>query len=1356
MVLGICYLAGEEGGSEEESDDGRGEFFHSDDEGSSHESGPSVRGFASELEDESSLDDGSTKNSGSGCSMNEEVVGINGKRMTDSSTIASGSESESANYSDSALDTTMDHPEGGESDDYPLPFARKQISAAARENGKDDGSTKSSESGGSMDEEGAGINGNPISGDSDLETPSESTVGRAFQPSNRYVGKCGFTGRITVTRSVQTRMSRVEHEDNHYCHALRRNVKEWLVMYANRVRKRGLPVGSHIFYVSSDDKTKIPIGKPGRPIETRVRSHAKSRTIAAVKPSGRTDAGRSKRGACGLLSSALDHGFHLGCLAPSVNLWIAIPEKVNTSWFQGQVFVNTKDAVFRGSNGWRHFAQLAKQMLKRASASARVACPSSLQAFTELPDDMKGRIMAHVPRVGAVSTDGGADHNNSTVTNIAATHAFLLFFEMALLILFRNAPAASWSNTAERVMSILNLPLQNQSFARDKCKTPAIEKIVASCGSMAQLREASEREEGLQVRKEWAGSLKPVRRKIDDRFQRMQLKGEQFVAATDECDTADVAVLVACLKAACSDYCPENKTRASLPKMPIFSKYIKQNGTQLTTYMNCVMGGPGGVARVPQELKTLIRTIPVPWKADQNAPHHLRLQETWSLIDQGAVISERYRPSSLSTARTETTALNKPINVAYDRVFNFQKNVVAATRCMNCRRPRCVYANEKTGWQRNMRVCGMSLPTAVDHYCDMLPFRCGEELVPTTTSELHGLVHCRLSLTCGVPVMRDYYSQGPKLGYPPVCCYCGEEGNLATDTEAMPNGALPRPQCHACVADPKKSRIEGGKRVSHSIDALGRPEGEMVPPGPSKDNREELPRKERQEGTTPRCTSSSLQRRPVQPPKVATTSRRTSGPEGCTGLPPAASGLGSAIKPQAQVRRNQQGKRTCRCGSQSHQRITSKHCPLNKKRRREEKGEAETRSSGILGECSNLRHQQTSLTLDHAFASPLSSPHRANKVPRTGPDDRLGGLSHSSGYQAAGEGPGEGPDEGGSAMESEHNLASPPVSPRTKTARANNDITALELRATITLDQAQQIGSGHMMQECWSIGSALGIGITRKSIRTLRQGLELDGDVIMLYMKSVTAGMGDVYVFDVLFWKTISEGATAVTDFDATGLEKKRLLLLPIHLLTANHWTLMTVDIAKVTISYWDSVAGTQDKAEEKMRHLVTYLNANVQQCKWLLKLENPPVQTGLNCGAHVCATAERLAKNQAIDFTSADMDKPYRIVMGRHIMRELRKPAQAAVKALAAAAVAGEAAAAAAVVEVAVAAVTAADAAAAAEMKTSQPQAHADSQMSFYRDGFSARNQEQLHTGTRVAVAAEPSQGEEAAAAATAQGHYD
>ena len=92
-------------------------------------------------------------------------------------------------------------------------------------------------------------------------------------------------------------------------------------------------------FICQDDKHTVKVGEPGCP-------------LAAVE--------RGKRVIVGLNQSMEigDHDFGKFSLTPSVNLDVEIPEDMDGSFYDGQVYVGLKENAFQPSSAVRHACEL--------------------------------------------------------------------------------------------------------------------------------------------------------------------------------------------------------------------------------------------------------------------------------------------------------------------------------------------------------------------------------------------------------------------------------------------------------------------------------------------------------------------------------------------------------------------------------------------------------------------------------------------------------------------------------------------------------------------------------------------------------------------------------------------------------------------------------------------------------------------------------------------------------------------------------------------------------------------------------------------------------------------------------------
>ena len=195
--------------------------------------------------------------------------------------------------------------------------------------------------------------------------------------------------------------------------------------------------------VSADDKAVILVGEPEHAVSTGVRAHNKS--LGASDPNTPI--------------TALDHDWKIAGIIPSVNLFVEIPESSKETFFTGQPTVTLKDRIFQKSGPLRH--------------------------GTELSGQIKDRINDFWKSILLLVTDGGGDHNVTHASVQASLVALFIDLDLDFLCAMRTCPTQSWTNLAERVMSILNIALQHCALERDKM-SEALEDVMKKCKNIGK------------------------------------------------------------------------------------------------------------------------------------------------------------------------------------------------------------------------------------------------------------------------------------------------------------------------------------------------------------------------------------------------------------------------------------------------------------------------------------------------------------------------------------------------------------------------------------------------------------------------------------------------------------------------------------------------------------------------------------------------------------------------------------------------------------------------------------------------------------------------------------------------------
>ena len=151
---------------------------------------------------------------------------------------------------------------------------------------------------------------------------------------------------------------------------------------------------------------------------------------------------------------ALDHDFHVHGIVPSVAFFVDMPEDDSGTFFRGHTFVTNKDKVTQPSHAMRHAAKVTNLVHTHFSDDSHSSCKP----------------------IAVVVSDSGPDR--VTFGSVKAS-ALTLFraLDLDMLVCVRTCPYQSWQNIAERIMSTLNLALQNVSLARTKMSHACEQKI---------------------------------------------------------------------------------------------------------------------------------------------------------------------------------------------------------------------------------------------------------------------------------------------------------------------------------------------------------------------------------------------------------------------------------------------------------------------------------------------------------------------------------------------------------------------------------------------------------------------------------------------------------------------------------------------------------------------------------------------------------------------------------------------------------------------------------------------------------------------------------------------------------------
>lgn len=311
-------------------------------------------------------------------------------------------------------------------------------------------------------------NGEPLP--AEIHIPSCEWIRLQFWPTNSTTAKAiQYTGRYQIKFKVQGRLLRKKSVDAHYCAALFRYLREFLIQYQQ-----------WSCFISADDKHKVPIGE-SVPVSTGVHNR---RSLTSQNND----------------LNASDHDFTKLSLTPSVIFFVTIPSDISGGFYNGQVFVSFKDTVFEPSSAIRHTTEFYHAI------------------NTKYPHQTS-------PPILYLYTNGGPDHRCTFGSVQIALISLFLSGDYDMLIAVRTAPHHSWTNPAERIMSILNLGLQNVSIMRNTMSNES-EALFDKADTLDEIRDKASENSNLEI--ELRDCIKDVQKLLHNRSERLVLKDKYF------------------------------------------------------------------------------------------------------------------------------------------------------------------------------------------------------------------------------------------------------------------------------------------------------------------------------------------------------------------------------------------------------------------------------------------------------------------------------------------------------------------------------------------------------------------------------------------------------------------------------------------------------------------------------------------------------------------------------------------------------------------------------------------------------------------------------------------------------------
>ncbi|MES9904556.1 MAG: hypothetical protein ABW168_18000, partial [Sedimenticola sp.] len=552
------------------------------------------------------------------------------------------------------------------------------------------------------------------------DIPSSSLVRLQFTPRNPYANTAmRFTSKLPVQYKIQRRQLRVSHPDEHFTNA-----------QFKYLRSLAVRMGKTCSLFCCDDKAKVPIGEPDVALSTGVRGKM------TITPSTST-------------LVAADHDMHhKGCLTPSVYFRCTVPESVDKSFYKGHVTTIINDSVLQSSNPMRHAASVIKLV--------------------------KG--IEDKPTVILKFTDGGTDHRNNLEHVKCASICMFKELDLDMYIAARCAPGHSWTNPAERVMSILNVGLQNCALSRTK-GSEETEAQLKKCGSMDAIRKATAIKP--ELKEEWEMSVAPVRKVIEERFRRLSLKDEP-IQVIDPLGEEEIDIL-------------KGNLNHLFPSMDT-NKLVKSATSKVESYMQW------------QENHCRQRHYCFQIKKCSNPDCCSPPTQTWNwlpdpVLDEGGEkyksfdalygldTTEHDRPTLQKVKEpTKTGKRNKatkqpvtspanPVGIVLQdpELINGDASVYTAqnarftAKCSECSKHRLIYSKLKLDLRYRVQIELLLLE---------YDYTCGSAVTPPGHG-LHGKIFTRLNIDCASPMETAYYSSihySSEIARADCCYYCGDVG----------------------------------------------------------------------------------------------------------------------------------------------------------------------------------------------------------------------------------------------------------------------------------------------------------------------------------------------------------------------------------------------------------------------------------------------------------------------------------------------------------------------------------------------------------------------------------------------------
>ena len=405
-------------------------------------------------------------------------------------------------------------------------------------------------------------------------------------------------------------------------------------------------------------------------------------------------------------------------------------------------------------------------------------------------------------------TDGGVDQRNSLESVKCSSICIFKELNLDMMILARCAPGQSWINPAERVMSILNLGLQNCALERSKLDDDT-EKILKKCNGMNDLRKRPE------IKNKYHESIQPVQNIITERFERLALKDDPIKCVKPVSDL-EIDLLQRHLRELFPDLNLTKLQKIYTQKCHDYKEWMKKHARERTYTTQLRKCDDEECCPRPKLPKELLTWLPDPVLLNDEHYHtyqdikgqvteetlpSAQLKKKKDLVVQDDVlvpddatqlIVQDEQAATVDTAneaeieQEQNTEAEEYENVGHKSIFTAQCARMCII-CVECRKPRVLYS------QRNLSERQVvDLITSLSEF----DYTCGSPILPPK-HYLVKKVSCRPNLQCGTHIEIPYYSPTVSVGRKDLCCVCAiEEAVASNDLKKQFKTVLPL--CRDC------------------------------------------------------------------------------------------------------------------------------------------------------------------------------------------------------------------------------------------------------------------------------------------------------------------------------------------------------------------------------------------------------------------------------------------------------------------------------------------------------------------------------------------------------------------------------